>query len=149
MNFGVETAEKIHLGGVGLNTVDKFKYLGSIIDSKGELDCEIAHRINVAWINWKKMTGVLCDRRMNVILKGKIHKTVVRPAMIYGAETWAMKKIHEKRLEVAEMRMLRWSLGVTRMDRIMNEVIRDKLKVRELEKLPRRYKNEGYNGMVM
>uniref|UniRef100_A0A8D8XLD5 Endonuclease-reverse transcriptase n=1 Tax=Cacopsylla melanoneura TaxID=428564 RepID=A0A8D8XLD5_9HEMI len=54
--------------------------------------------------------------------------------MMYGAETWAMKKIHEKRLEVAEMRMLRWSCGVTRMDRIRNEVIRNKIKVTEVSK---------------
>ena len=134
MNFGIENGDKIKLDGLDLNIVDKFKYLGSTIDCKGELECEITHRINAAWMNWKRMTGVLCDRRMNVRLKGKIHKTVIRPAMIYGAETWALKKIHEKRLEVAEMRMLRWSLGVTRLDRIRNEVIRNKLKVMEVTK---------------
>ncbi|KAL1448427.1 hypothetical protein WDU94_003661 [Cyamophila willieti] len=134
LNFGMENGDTIHLDGVNLNTVDKFKYLGSTIDSKGELDCEIAHRINAAWMNWKKMTGVLCDRRMNVRLKGKIHKTVVRPAMLYGAESWALKKVHEKKLEVAEMRMLRWSCGVTRLDRIRNEVIRNKLRVTEVTK---------------
>ncbi|KAL1457186.1 hypothetical protein WDU94_001844 [Cyamophila willieti] len=54
--------------------------------------------------------------------------------MMYGAETWALKKVHENRLEVAEMRMLRWSCGVTRMDRIRNEVIRNRLKVTEVTK---------------
>jgi hypothetical protein len=29
-----------------------------------------------------------------------------------------MKKVDEKRLEVAEIRMLRWSCGVTRLGRI-------------------------------
>ncbi|KAL1447841.1 hypothetical protein WDU94_001904 [Cyamophila willieti] len=115
MNFGMENGEIIHLDGEGLNIVDKFKYLGSNIDEKGELDCEITHRINTAWMNWKRMSGVLCDRRMNVKMKGKIHKTV-------------------KILEVAEMRMLRWSCGVTRMDRIRNEVIRNKTKVTEVTK---------------
>ncbi|KAI5746693.1 hypothetical protein M8J77_006372 [Diaphorina citri] len=134
LNFGMENGDTISLDGVDLNKVDKFKYLGSTIDCKGELDCEIAHRINAAWMNWRKMSGVLCDRRMSVKMKGKIHKTVVRPAMMYGAETWALKKVHEKRLEVAEMRMLRWSCGVTRMDRIRNEVIRDKIKVTEVTK---------------
>ena len=35
-------------------------------------------------------------------------RTMVRPALMYGAETLALKKTWEKKLEVAEMRMLRW-----------------------------------------
>ena len=40
-------------------------------------------------------------------------KSVVRPAMLYGAETWPIKKTQENKLVFAEMRMLRWMLGVT------------------------------------
>ena len=50
---------------------------------------------------------MLCDRRMSVKLKGKAYKTVVRPALLYGAETWATSRGQEARLEVNEMRMLR------------------------------------------
>ena len=53
--------------------------------------------------------------------QGKVYKTVVRAAMMYGAETWAVKKAQEKKLDVAEMRMLRWRSGVTKLDRIRNE----------------------------
>ena len=42
--------------------------------------------------------------------QGKVYRTVVRPALMYEAETWALKKAQEKKLEVAEMRMLRWML---------------------------------------
>ena len=54
--------------------------------------------------------------------------------MMYGAETWAVKKAHEKKLDVAEMRMLRWMSGVTKMDRIRNERIRGTTKVGEIAK---------------
>ena len=54
----------------------------------------------------------------------KMYKTVVRPAMLYGLEAVALTKKQEAELEVAEMRMLRFSLGVTRMDKIRNEFIR-------------------------
>ncbi|XP_068207734.1 uncharacterized protein [Palaemon carinicauda] len=49
--------------------------------------------------------------------------TVVRLSVMYGAETWAIKNTEEKKLNVAEMKRLRWICGVTRRDKIRNEVI--------------------------
>ena len=82
------------------------------------------------------MSGVLCDRRMNVKIKGKVYRTVVRPALMYGAETRALnlKKAQENKLEVAEMRMLRWMCGVTKLGKIRNERIRGTKKVGEITK---------------
>ena len=40
-------------------------------------------------VNWKRCSGMLCKRRAPVKLKGNVYKTVVRPALLYGAETWA------------------------------------------------------------
>ena len=74
---------------------------------------------------------MLCDKRISARVKGKAYKTVVRPAMIYGAEAWPIKKTQENKLDVAEMRMLRWMCGVTRWDRIRNEHIRGTVKVVE------------------
>lgn len=49
---------------------------------------------------------------------------VVRLAMMYGSETVAQtKKKQEVELEVGEMKMLMFSLRVTRMDEIRNEYI--------------------------
>ena len=45
-----------------------------------------------------------------------------------------MKKLEEKKMGVAEMRMLRWMSGVTREDRIRNEYIRGSTKVVEISK---------------
>ena len=75
------------------------------------------------WKNGKRVSGVLCDRSMNVTIKGKVYRTVVRPALMYGAETWALKKAQEIKLEVAEMRMLRCMCGVTilKLDTTRNE----------------------------
>ena len=35
--------------------------------------------------------------------QGDVYKIVVRPAIMYGAETWAVKKAQWKKLDVAEM----------------------------------------------
>jgi len=58
---------------------------------------------------------------------------VVRPAVLYGSECWALKKTQVQGLMVAEMRMIRWMCGYTRIDRIRNEVIRDLVKVAPIE----------------
>ena len=52
-----------------------------------------------------------------------IFKTVVSPAMTYGTEIWAIKKSHERRIDIEEMKMLRWAQGVARWDKIRNEEI--------------------------
>ena len=48
-------------------------------------------------------------------VNGKVYKTMVRPAILHGAETWATTRGQEARLEVNAMMMLRWMCGaVTR-----------------------------------
>ena len=95
---------------------------------------DVSQIVSAAWGNWKRCSGVLCDRRMTVKLKGKVYKTVVRPALLYGAETWATIRGQEARLEVNEMRMLRWMCGVTRTDNIRNEHIRGTTRVVQASK---------------
>ena len=91
--------------------MNTFKYLGATLAENGDLDAEMTHRIQTGWQNWKRVSGILCDRSVSLRVKGKVSKIVVRPAMMYGAETWAVKKAQEKKLDVAEMRMLmdEWS----------------------------------------
>ena len=114
--------------------MNTFKYLGATLAENGDLDTEMTHRLQSGWKNWKRISGILCDRRIRFRVKWKIYKTVVRLAMVYSAETWAMKKTQEKKLDVAEMRMLRWMSGVTKLDRIWNERIRGTTKVGEISK---------------
>lgn len=57
--------------------------------------------------------------------------TVVRPALLYGLEVVALTKRQVAELEVAELEMLRFSLGEMRMDRIRNEHFRGTAQVGE------------------
>ena len=58
---------------------------------------------------------------------------VIRPAMLYGAEYWPIKIQHVQQLSVAEIRMLRWICGHTKMDRVQNDDIHDRLEVAPIE----------------
>ena len=79
-------------------------------------------------------------------MKGRLYKTVVRPAILYETKTWPSKKAHEKRLDMAEMIMLRWLCGVMKKDMIKNERIRGTVKIVALSKKSRK---EDSNGMDM
>ncbi|KAL5177917.1 hypothetical protein HKD37_08G023600 [Glycine soja] len=85
------------------------------------------HRIQAGWMKWRKVSGVLCDAKVPIKLKGKFYRTAVRPAILYGTECWAVKSQHENKVGVAEMRMLRWMCGKTRQDKIRNEAIRERV----------------------
>ena len=87
--------------------VEDFKYLGSIQQSNGR---EVKKSVQAGWNGWRRMSGVICDRRVPARVKGKVHMVAVRTAMLNRLETVALTK----RQEVAELKMLRFSLGVTR-----------------------------------
>ena len=42
-----------------------------------------------------RVSGVLWDREMKVKTNEKVFRTVVRPALMYGAATWALKMVQE------------------------------------------------------
>ena len=53
--------------------------------------------------------------------------------MVYGLETVAGTKIQVEEMEVAERKMLRFVVGVTRKDKIKNVYIRGTVKVERLK----------------
>ncbi|KAK3543806.1 hypothetical protein QTP70_028101 [Hemibagrus guttatus] len=119
-----EGSGTVRLQGEEVKKVQEFKYLGSTVQSNGECGKEVKKRVQAGWNRWRKVSGVLCDQKISARIKGKVYRTVVRPAMLYGLETVSLRKRQESELEVAELKMLRFSLGVTRLDRIRNEYIR-------------------------
>ncbi|KAK3543045.1 hypothetical protein QTP70_009313 [Hemibagrus guttatus] len=121
---GREGSGTVRLQGEEVKKVQEFKYLGSTVQSNGECGKEVKKRVQAGWNGWRKVSGVLCDQKISARIKGKVYRTVVRAAMLYGLETVSLRKRQESELEVAELKMLRFSLGVTRLDRIRNEYIR-------------------------
>ncbi|KAK3563027.1 hypothetical protein QTP86_013350 [Hemibagrus guttatus] len=56
-------------------------------------------------VNEREGSGTV--RKISARIKGKVYRTVVRPAMLYGLETVSLRKRQESELEVAELKMLR------------------------------------------
>ena len=106
---------------------------GVNITSEGGSQADVNNRIRIGWMKWREVSGVMCDRKMPVELKDKVFKTIIRPAMTYGSECWAVKKKDENKLDLAEMRMLRLARGKTRLDHIRTKDIRKEAHVKPVE----------------
>ena len=83
----------------------------------------------MGWLKWRAAIEVLCDRKFPSRLKVKFYRVAIRPALLYGTGYWSTKKILEHKMEVTEMRMLRWMCDKTMVDRIKNYECREKLRV--------------------
>ena len=104
--------------------VKEFKYLELMVQESGSCEREVKWRVQAEWNRWKKVSGVICYRRLPARVKGKVYSLVVRSAMVYGLETVAVTKKQVEKMEVTEMKMLRYAMGVMR-----NEYIRGTVKV--------------------
>ena len=61
--------------------------------------------------------------------KGIISTTFIRPAMLYGIETWATKIDDIRKMQRSEMRILRWMTGVSLSESKSNECVRNMLAI--------------------
>ena len=104
--------------------VKEFKYLGSTVQESYGREREVNKSVQAIWNGWRRVSRVICDKRLPARVQGKVYSSVVRSAMMYGLETVAVTKKQVKEMEVAEMKMLRFAMGVTRKDKIRNEYIR-------------------------
>uniref|UniRef100_A0A336LYA8 CSON007526 protein n=1 Tax=Culicoides sonorensis TaxID=179676 RepID=A0A336LYA8_CULSO len=125
------TTPTIKLGDTVLPKCEKFKYLGSIVNENASCDDDVLHRISVGWMKWRENSGIFCDAKMPLKLKGKLYTTIVRPALTYGTQCWTMYAQYKNKMTAAEMKMCRMSLGVTKMDKIKSERIRGSLHIKK------------------
>ena len=63
-------AQDVTIGEDVVASTKKFNYLGSIIQSNGEIDWDVTHRIQAGWLKWRAATGVLPDRKIPIRPKG-------------------------------------------------------------------------------
>ena len=61
-----------------------------------------------------------------------MYKSVVRPAMLYEMETMAVTERQVGKMEVAEWKMVKRALGVTRKNKEKNEYVRGTAKIAKL-----------------
>ena len=93
--------------------MDQFKYLGVTFSEEGGSETAVRARVKAGWQKWRELGPVIADKKIPTKLKTKLYTTVVRPAILYGAECWTTGVKEENILEKTEMRRLRRIKGVT------------------------------------
>ncbi|CAG4935978.1 unnamed protein product [Parnassius apollo] len=64
----------LRIGNDTVECTDHFRYLGSVLDASGDRCRDIkAGRPKAAWAKWREVTGVICDPKMPVKLKGQVY----------------------------------------------------------------------------
>ena len=76
------------------------------------------------------LKGVMKNRGLGMNVKKVLYEKVIVPIVMYGSESWGMKVTERQKLNVFEMKCLRSMTGVSRLDRVRNEVVRARTGVR-------------------
>ena len=70
----MDEGEELKLQEEKVKREKNFKYLGSTVSSDGRCEEELRRRIQAGWTSWKKVSGILCDRKLSARVKGKMYK---------------------------------------------------------------------------
>jgi len=106
MSLGTSIPPRILVNGSLLNVVDKFSYLGSVVDSSNNLDDEINQRIGKASTNFGRLSfRVWKNHHLTIKLKIKVYTACILNALLYSSETWCAYR------PVAILRGPRWAMA--------------------------------------
>ena len=125
-----KTASNLQRKGISLD--EEVEYVAKLVTPENELSKEIDQRITAGWKRHGELNSFVNDKEIPIYLKWKIMKTVLLPAMTYGAEAWSLTRSQERKLQVAQRSMERSVLGATRKGKIRNEIISSRTNVMDV-----------------
>ena len=88
-------------------------------------------RVRAGWKKFRKCEELLRGRRFPLKIKGKIYRCCVKPAILYGSETWCLKESEMAILRRTERAMIRAMCGVKMMDKRSTEELINMLGLHE------------------
>ncbi|XP_013175481.1 PREDICTED: uncharacterized protein LOC106123612 [Papilio xuthus] len=101
----------VTIGEHNFAVVDSFVYLGSMVTRENEISVEIRRRIMAANKCYFSLLRYFRSKLLTRKIKLLLYKTLLRPVLIYGSETWVLSKGDENALLVFERKILRRIFG--------------------------------------
>ena len=118
-NYEVHFNNSISLHGEIIESVDTFKYLGSILDDNGSTK-EILSRIAQTTASLTKLNPIWNDKNLTLNSKILLLHSLVSSIFLYACETWTISKELQRRITAMDFRCLRILLKISYKDRITN-----------------------------
>ena len=113
-----------------------------MLTPRNEMSVEMTQRITTGWRRFGQYSHFLKEKNLPTCLKRKIMNTVILPSLTYGAETWALTKHQTGKLAAAQRSMERSILNISLKDKIRNEIIRERTKVKDVIRTTTEMKNK-------
>ena len=95
----------------------------SVIAANGGVEADVRHGVNEGCKVLGALKGVMKSRGLGMNVKKVLYEKVVVLTVMYGSESGGMKVTERQKLNVFEMKCLRSMTGVSRLDRVRNEVV--------------------------
>ena len=86
-----------------METVTDFIFLGSKITADGDCSHEIKRRLLLKRKVMTNLDSILKSRDMTLPTKLRLVKAMVFPAVVFGCESWTIKKAESRSIEAFEL----------------------------------------------
>ena len=112
----------IIIDGEKVEQIASFKYLGSIFTEDGRSLNDVKARIALAKDAFSKRKELL-TKSLSKELKKRIVKVLIWPVVMYGCETWTLRKAEFDKLQALEMWIWRRLENISWKQKIRNEEV--------------------------
>ena len=99
--------ETWQVDGKTMETVRNFIFLGSKITAYGDCSHEIKRRLHLGRKAMTNLDSILKDRDITLPTEVCLVKPMVFPVVMYGCESWTIKKVEHQRIDTFELWCLR------------------------------------------
>ncbi|CAH2236574.1 jg15333 [Pararge aegeria aegeria] len=104
--------------------VNEYIYLGQLTSFEDRMGKELQRRIALAWKKYWSLKEVMKNKDINISIKARLYDVAILPCLIYGCQTWTLRKADEEKIAVCQRKMERSMLGVKLSDRLNNQKLR-------------------------
>ena len=146
LKINTANSTPITLEGEALEEVESFTYLGSIVDKLGGTDADVKVRIGKARTAFHQLKNVWGSSDLPLNTKIRIFNSMVKPVLLYGAETWRTTVYTMKRIQTFINTCLRRILRIRWPNKISNLELWQKTRQHPVEEeiLHRRWRWIGH-----